>query len=68
MRSAIRAASNFDNYELGLKSLNSNGIHTRVVNFVVNDIPMNQSQIDNFKRALDYAKELGVKIQITIIK
>ena len=68
MRIAIRATSNFESYGSGVKILNSSKIHTRIVNFVVNDIPMNQSQIDKFKRAMDYAKELGVEVQITIIK
>ncbi|WP_158612500.1 hypothetical protein, partial [Leptotrichia sp. OH3620_COT-345] len=68
MKRAINEAADFRNYDLNKIRLNSKDIKTRVVNFVVNDINLNQSQMDNLKKAINYGKQRGIKVKITVIK
>ena len=62
----IGATLDFNEYELNSKYLNSADINKRIVNIVVDDRPLNQSQIENLKKAIDYGKLNNVEIKITI--
>ena len=56
----------FNNYELNGIKLNSFNINKKVINIVVDDKPLNQSQIENLKQTIDYSKLNGVELKVTI--
>ena len=62
----INATLDFDEYELNSKYLNSADINKRIVNIVVDDRPLNQSQKENFKKAVDYGRLNNVEVKVTI--
>lgn len=62
----INATLDFVEYRLNNKELNSADINKRIVNIVVDDRPLNQSQMENFKKAVDYGRLNNVEIKITI--
>ena len=57
----INATLDFNEYYL-----NSVDINKRVANIVVDDKPLNQSQIENFKKAIDFGRLNNVKVKVTI--
>ena len=62
----INATLDFDKYYLNNNRLTSSNITKRIVNIVVDDRPLNKSQIENFKKAIDYGKLNNVEVKITI--
>ena len=66
IKNDIGATLDFKEYKLNENYLNSSNINGRVVNIVVDDRPLNQSQIENFKKAIDYGKLNSVKVKVTI--
>ena len=62
----INATLDFTEYKLNDNYLNSSNINRRVINIVVDNKPLNQSQIENLKKAIDYSKLNNVEIKITI--
>ena len=66
IKNDIGATLDFKEYKLNENYLNSSNINGRVVNIVVDDRPLNQSQIENFKKAIDYGKLNNVKVKVTI--
>ena len=66
IKSDIGATLDFDKYFLNKKYLNSADINKRIVDIVVDDKPLNQSQIENFKKAIDFGRLNNVEVKITI--
>ena len=66
IKNDIGATLDVKEYKLNENYLNSSNINGRVVNIVVDDRPLNQSQIENFKKAIDYGKLNNVKVKVTI--
>ena len=66
IKSDIGATLDFNEYYLNKKYLNSVDINKRVVNIVVDDKPLNQSQIENFKKAIDFGRLNNVEVKVTI--
>ena len=66
IKSDIGATLDFDRYRLDGKSLNSSNINKRIINIVIEDKPLNQSQIENFKKAVDYGRLNNVEVKVTI--
>lgn len=62
----IGATLDFNEYELNSKYLNSADINKRIVNIVIDDRPLNQSQIENLKKAVDYGRLNNVEVKVTI--
>ena len=62
----INATLDFDKYYLNGNGLTSSNITKRIVKIVVDDKPLNQLQIENFKKAIDYGKLNNVEVKITI--
>ena len=62
----INATLDFTEYKLNDNYLNSSNINRRVINIVVDNKPLNQSQIENLKKSIDYGKLNNVEIKITI--
>lgn len=62
----IGATLDFNEYELNSKYLNSADINKKIVNIVVDDRPLNQSQMENFKKTVDYGRLNNVEVKVTI--
>ena len=62
----VNATLDFNKYSLNKKYLNSADINKRIVNIVVDDRPLNQSQMENFKKAVDYGRLNNVEVKVTI--
>ena len=62
----INATLDFDKYYLNGNGLTSSNITKRIVNIVVDDKPLNQSQIENFKKAIDFGRLNNVEVKVTI--
>ena len=66
IKSDIGATLDFNEYYLNGNYLNSLNINKRVVNVVIDDKPLNQSQIENFKKAIDFGRLNNVEVKVTI--
>lgn len=66
IKSDIGATLDFNEYELNSKYLNSADINKKIVNIVVDDRPLNQSQMENFKKTVDYGRLNNVEVKVTI--
>ena len=66
IKSDIGATLDFDNYKLNGNFLKASDINKRIVNIVVDDKPLNQSQIENFKKAIDFGRLNNVEVKVTI--
>ena len=66
IKSDIGATLDFNEYYLNGNGLTSSNRTKRIVNIVVDDKPLNQLQIENFKKAIDYGKLNNVEVKITI--
>ena len=49
-----------------IESTQTLNINKKVVNIVVDDKPLNQSQIENFKKAIDFGRLNNVEVKVTI--
>ena len=66
IKNDIGATLDFKEYKLNENYLNSSNINGRVINIVVDDKPLNQSQIENFKKAIDFGRLNNVEVKVTI--
>ncbi len=66
IKNDIGATLDFTEYKLNDNYLNSSNINRRIINIVVDNKPLNQSQIENLKKAIDYGKLNNVEIKIII--
>lgn len=62
----INATLDFTEYKLNDNYLNSSNINRRVIDIVVDNKPLNQSQIENFKKAIDFGRLNNVEVKVTI--
>jgi hypothetical protein len=68
MKKAVDDVIDFEFYTQNNFTLDNTIIDTKVVEYKISNIELNQSQIQNIQRVIDYANINGVKIEITIIK
>jgi putative uncharacterized protein (fragment) len=64
----LRAIQNFTEYELKGVYLSKDNIRQSVLKIVVNDKPLNTSQIENLKKVLENANQSGIKVEAVILK
>lgn len=64
----LRAIQNFAKYELKGVSLESGNIKGRVLKLVINDNPLNSSQIENLKKVVENANKSGIKVEAILLK
>ena len=57
---------NFDNYKLDNVYLNK--IDQSILKIVINNEPLNKSQMENLKRVVEHATEDGIKVEAVILK
>ena len=59
---------NFDQYELKGIYLNKDKIEQNILKIVINNEPLNKSQIENLKKVVNHATEEGIKVEAVILK
>ncbi|WP_340689431.1 hypothetical protein [Fusobacterium vincentii] len=63
-----RAMKNFDQYELKGIYLNKDKIEQSILKIVINNEPLNESQIENLKKVVEHATENEIKVEAVILK
>ena len=59
---------NFDNYKLDNVYLSKNKIDQSILKIVINNEPLNKSQMENLKKVVEHATEDGIKVEAVILK
>ena len=59
---------NFDNYKLDNVYLSKNKIDQSILKIVINNEPLNKSQIENLKKFVKSANKDGIKVEAVILK
>ena len=59
---------NFDNYKLDNVYLSKNKIDQSILKIVINNEPLNKSQMENLKRVVEHATEDGIKVEAVMLK
>ena len=59
---------NFDQYELKGIYLNKDKIEQNILKIVINNEPLNKSQMENLKRVVEHATENEIKVEAVILK
>ena len=59
---------NFDKYKLKDVYLRKDDIDQSVLKIVINNEPLNKSQMENLKRVVEHATEDGIKVEAVILK
>ena len=63
-----RAIKDFDEYELKGIYLNKDKIEQNILKIVINNEPLNKSQIENLKKFVEDANKSGIKVEAVILK
>ena len=63
-----RAMKNFDNYKLDNVYLIKDKIEKNILKIVINNEPLNKSQIENLKKFVKSANKDGIKVEAVILK
>ena len=59
---------NFDQYELKGIYLNKDKIEQNILKIVINNEPLNETQIENLKKVVEHATENEIKVEAVILK
>ena len=59
---------NFDNYKLDNVYLSKDKIDQSILKIVINNEPLNKSQMENLKKVVEHATEDGIKVEAVILK
>lgn len=59
---------NFDQYELKGIYLNKDKIEQNILKIVINNEPLNKSQMENLKKVVEHATENEIKVEAVILK
>ena len=59
---------NFDNYKLDNVYLSKDKIDQSILKIVINNEPLNKSQIENLKKFVETANNDGIKVEAVILK
>ena len=68
LNSDLKAIKDFTEYELDKVRLENKDIEVRVLKIVINNEPLNKSQMENLKKVVDHATEDGIKVEAVILK
>ena len=64
----LKAIKDFTRYELKTVKLENKDIENRILKIVINNEPLNKSQIENLKKVVEHATEDGIKVEAVILK
>ncbi|WYL05672.1 hypothetical protein KST16_09250 [Fusobacterium vincentii] len=64
----IKERKDFTRYELKTVKLENKDIENRILKIVINNEPLNKSQMENLKKVVEHATEDGIKVEAVILK
>nr|WP_229050414.1 hypothetical protein [Fusobacterium sp. 1001295B_180824_G3] len=64
----LKAIEDFTEYSLKGINLSKNDIEEGVLKIVINNKPLNKSQMENLKKVVDNATKEGIKVEAVILK
>ncbi|EFG35049.1 hypothetical protein [Fusobacterium vincentii] len=68
LNSDLKDIKDFTKYKLDKVRLENKDIEVRVLKIVINNEPLNKSQIENLKKVVNHATEEGIKVEAVILK
>ncbi|WP_326930540.1 endonuclease toxin domain-containing protein [Fusobacterium simiae] len=68
LNSDLKDIKYFTEYELGDIYLSKDMIDKNVLKLVINNKPLNKSQMENLKKVVDNATKEGIKVEAVILK
>ena len=68
LNSDLKDIKDFTEYELDKVKLENKDIEVRVLKIVINNKPLNKSQMENLKKVVDNATKEGIKVEAIILK
>ncbi|WP_294729326.1 hypothetical protein, partial [uncultured Fusobacterium sp.] len=68
LNSDLKAIKDFTRYELKTVKLENKDIENRILKIVINNEPLNKSQMENLKKVVEHATEEGIKVEAVILK
>ena len=68
LNSDLKAIKDFTRYELKTVKLENKDIENRILKIVINNEPLNKSQIENLKKFVEDANKSGIKVEAVILK
>ena len=64
----LKDIKDFTEYKLDKVRLTNKDIEVRVLKIVINNKPLNKSQMENLKKVVDNATKEGIKVEAVILK
>ena len=68
LNSDLKDIKDFTKYKLDKVRLENKDIEVRVLKIVINNEPLNESQIENLKKVVEHATENEIKVEAVILK
>ena len=68
LNSDLKDIKDFTEYELDKVKLENKDIEVRVLKIVINNKPLNKSQMENLKNVVEHVTEDGIKVEAVILK
>ena len=68
LNSDLTDIKDFTKYKLDKVRLENKDIEVRVLKIVINNEPLNKSQMENLKKVVNHATEDGIKVEAVILK
>lgn len=68
LNSDLKAIKDFTRYELKTVKLENKDIENKILKIVINNKPLNKSQIENLKKVVEHATEDEIKVEAVILK
>ena len=68
LNSDLKDIKDFTEYELDKVKLENKDIEVRVLKIVINNKPLNKSQMENLKKVVENATKEGIKVEAVILK
>ena len=68
LNSDLKDIKDFTKYKLDKVRLENKDIEVRVLKIVINNEPLNKSQMENLKKVVNHATEDGLKVEAVILK
>lgn len=68
LNSDLKDIKDFTKYKLDKVRLENKDIEVRVLKIVINNEPLNKSQMENLKKVVNHATEDEIKVEAVILK
>lgn len=68
LNSDLKDIKDFTKYKLDKVRLENKDIEVHVLKIVINNEPLNKSQMENLKKVVNHATEDGIKVEAVILK